>query len=296
MKKIFSIVAAAAIMLSFASCDPNGGGAVDQNGFKITVDSIEAASAHVNVTPADTTMYYGALLFKTEDIAKKDTLDANLAQYAEQLSAYVQRYGIDVLVQYGLINQGVYDETFTGIPSATELTFVAFEIKYSNDSLSVGKYATVKFRTKELKPEKTVALNVTAADYEYYADYGLVQLQLEDTQAGLVMGLVLEVENMNGTFNEENFYEDGVYVYNYVEWGDGDDDWTPLMKLQMTGSLNETTGVYAVEGSAIGENMVEYTFKANATDVEANAPAKVGKKAFAASEFNFTKAVNFIKK
>jgi hypothetical protein len=298
MKKIFSILAAAVIALSFASCENNGGGTVVQNGFKITVDSIEATSAHANVTPTDTAMYYGVVLYKTQDVAKVDTLVAYLGEYVEELGALMTKYGVTLadLANYGYVFHGVFDQSVSGLPSATEYTFVAFEIKEAANTVALGKYASVKFRTKELKPEKTVAMNISSAEYYYYEDYGMVQLILEDTQAGLTMGLVLEVENMNGTFTEDNFYSDGEYVYNYVEWGKGDNDWTALEKFQMTGSFDSAKKEYTVSGKAIGENMVEYTFNAKATEavVDANAPAKQAAKHVALKEAQPIKATKAI--
>ena len=297
MKKIFSILAAAVIALSFASCENNGGGTVVQNGFKITVDSIEATSAHANVTPTDTAMYYGVVLYKTQDVAKVDTLVAYLGEYVEQLGALMTTHGVTLadLAKYGYVFQGVFDQSVSGIPAATEFTFVAFEIKEAANTVALGKYASVKFRTKELKPEKTVAMEISSAEYSYYENYGLVQLILEDSKAGLSMGLVLEAENMNGTFTEDNFYSDGQYVYNYVEWGKGDNDWTALQKFQMTGSFDSAKKEYTVSGKAIGENMVEYTFNAKATEMVANAaPAKLETKHVALKEAQPIKATKAV--
>lgn len=296
MKKIFSILAAAVIALTFASCEKNGG-TIDQNGFKITVDSITATGAHATVTPADTNMYYGVVLYKTKDVAKVDTLVAQLTEYVADLSALAEKYKVtlDDLVNYEYIYKGVFDESIDGIPSSTDFTFVAFEIKEVNSVWTLGKYASIKFSTKELKPEKTVALTISSAEYSYYESYGLVQLSIEDETNGLTMGLVFEAENMTGTFTEEDFYEDGQYVYNYVEWGKGDNDWAPLSKLQLTGKFNEETGVYAIEGAAIGENLVEYTFKGNATEhVASGAPAKAASKAIAPNEFKAAKSIDFV--
>lgn len=295
MKKIFSILAAAVIALSFASCNNAGGGSVDQNGFKITVDSVEATTAHVNIKAADSTLIYGVALYKTVDVAKEDTLKAYLNENVAAVQSLMAMYSLSLedFVTYEMLYKGVFDSPLSGLPSATELTVIAYELKAAGDSVMLGKYATLKFRTKELKPEKTVAMNISSAEYYYYENYGMVQLSLEDTLAGLTMGLVLEAKDMNGTFTEDNFYSDGQYVYNYVEWGKGDNDWTALQKFQMTGSFDSAKKEYTISGKAIGENLVEYTFNAKATEavVNANAPAKQAAKQVAVKEAKAPKAI-----
>lgn len=296
MKKIFSILAAAVIALSFASCNnAGGGGSVDQNGFKITVDSVEATTAHVNIKAADSTIIYGVALYKTVDVAKEDTLKAYLNENVAAVQSLMAMHGLSLedFVTYEMLYKGVFDSPLSGLPSATEFTVIAYELKAAGDSVMLGKYATLKFRTKELKPEKTVAMEISSAEYYYYEKDGIVQLILEDSKAGLSMGLVLEAKDMNGTFTEDNFYEDGEYVYNYVEWGKGDNDWTALQKFQMTGSFDSAKKEYTVSGKAIGANLVEYTFNTKATEavVNANAPAKQAAKQVAVKEAKAPKAI-----
>ena len=148
---------------------------------------------------------------------------------------------------------------------------------------------TTSLRFGYSKIEETVALNITSAtvDLSYKEDYGLVAISAE-AQDGYELELFFNADELNGTFTENDFYSDGVYVYNYVEWGDGDEDWAPLEKMNLVGALNEEGTEYAFSGSVVGSNAVEYTFNAIATiaaeeeeggEDAAFAPKRVVKKA-----------------
>ena len=57
MKKILSVVAAAVIALSFASCK-GGKNTPEAEKFAIAITDITSTGATITITPADTTAYY----------------------------------------------------------------------------------------------------------------------------------------------------------------------------------------------------------------------------------------------
>ncbi|MBQ7381703.1 MAG: hypothetical protein IJV61_01545 [Paludibacteraceae bacterium] len=182
------------------------------------------------------------------------------------------------------MSQGEDNNSFSGLPSETDLAVVAF---YLDSTYTVlGEVGIKEFTTPKLEIEETVALNITSAtvDLSYMASYGLLAISAE-AQDGYDLELFFYADELNGTFTENDFYSDGQYAYNYVEWGEGDDDWATLEKMNLLGAINEDTTEYAFIGSVIGNNAVEYTFNAVATvkageegGEEDSAPARAAKK------------------
>ena len=183
------------------------------------------------------------------------------------------------------MSQGEVNYSFSELPSETELAVVA--IYLDSTYTVIGEVGIKEFTTPKLEIEETVALNITSAtvDLSLMKDYGLMGISAE-AQDGYALKLCFYAEQASGTFTEEAFYSDGQYVYNYVEWGEGDDDWTTLEKMNLDGALNKEGTEYAFSGSVVGDNGVEYTFNATATIAEeeggedaAFAPKRVVKKA-----------------
>ena len=285
MKKIFSILAVALVAFSFASCNGNNPTPGKDSKFAILVENITATSADITVTPTDTAAYYYWTVYYAESV--KEAGDSLGAYLAENLKAQYGSYDWDVVTAY-IMSQGEENYSFSGLPSETELAVVA--IYLDSTYTVIGEVGIKEFTTPKLEIEETVALNITSAtvDLSYMEDYGIVALSGE-AQDGYDLELFFYADELNGTFTENDFYSDGIYVYNYVEWGDGDEDWAPLEKMNLVGALNEEGTEYAFSGSVVGNNAVEYTFNATATIAEeeeeeggeaaAFAPKRVVKKA-----------------
>lgn len=282
MKKIFSILAVALVAFSFASCNGNNPTPGKDGKFAILVENITATSADITVTPTDTAAYYFWSVYYAESI--KNVGDSLGAYLAEDFKAEYGSYDWDLVASY-LLTKGEDNYSFSELPSETDLAVVAF---YLDSTYTVlGEVGIKEFTTPKLEIEETVALNITSAtvDLSLMKDYGLMGISAE-AQDGYALKLIFYAEQASGTFTEEAFYSDGQYVYNYVEWGEGDDDWTTLEKMNLDGALNKEGTEYAFSGSVVGDNGVEYTFSATATIAEeeggeaaAFAPKRVVKKA-----------------
>ena len=282
MKKIFSILAVALVAFSFASCNGNNPNPGKDGKFAILVENITATSADITVTPTDTATYYYWDVYYAESI--KEAGDSLGAYLAEDFKAEYGSYDWDLVASY-LLTKGEDNYSFSELPSETDLAVVAF---YLDSTYTVlGEVGIKEFTTPKLEIEETVALNITSAtvDLSLMEDYGLMGISAE-AQDGYALKLFFYAEQASGTFTEEAFYSDGQYVYNYVEWGEGDDDWTTLEKMNLDGALNKEGTEYAFSGSVVGDNGVEYTFNATATIAEeeggeaaAFAPKRVVKKA-----------------
>ena len=282
MKKIFSILAVALVAFSFASCNGNNPTPGKDGKFAILVENITATSADITVTPTDTAAYYFWSVYYAESI--KEAGDSLGAYLAEDLKAEYGSYDWALVASY-LLTKGEDNYSFSELPSETDLAVVAF---YLDSTYTVlGEVGIKEFTTPKLEIEETVALNITSAtvDLSLMKDYGLMGISAE-AQDGYALKLCFYAEQASGTFTEEAFYSDGQYVYNYVEWGEGDDDWTTLEKMNLDGALNKEGTEYAFSGSVVGDNGVEYTFSATATiaaeeggEDAAFAPKRVVKKA-----------------
>ena len=282
MKKIFSILAVALVAFSFASCNGNNPTPGKDGKFAILVENITATSADITVTPTDTAAYYYWTVYYAESI--KEAGDSLGYYIAEDLKQECGSYDWDVVAAY-VMSQGEVNYSFSELPSETELAVVA--IYLDSTYTVIGEVGIKEFTTPKLEIEETVALNITSAtvDLSLMKDYGLMGISAE-AQDGYALKLFFYAEQASGTFTEEAFYSDGQYVYNYVEWGEGDDDWTTLEKMNLDGALNKEGTEYAFSGSVVGDNGVEYTFSATATiaaeeggEDAAFAPKRVVKKA-----------------
>ena len=282
MKKIFSILAVALVAFSFASCNGNNPTPGKDGKFAILVENITATSADITVTPTDTAAYYYWTVYYAESI--KEAGDSLGYYIAEDFKAEYGSYDWDLVASY-LLTKGEDNYSISGLPSETELAVVA--IYLDSTYTVIGEVGIKEFTTPKLEIEETVALNITSAtvDLSLMKDYGLMGISAE-AQDGYALKLFFYAEQASGTFTEEAFYSDGQYVYNYVEWGEGDDDWTTLEKMNLDGALNKEGTEYAFSGSVVGDNGVEYTFSATATIAEeeggeaaAFAPKRVVKKA-----------------
>lgn len=261
MKKFFAFVAAALVAFSFTACNENNPTPGKGGKFAILVENVTATTADVTVTPTDTAAYYYWSVYYAESI--KNVGDSLGTYLAENLKAQYGSYDWDLVANY-LLTKGQDNYALTGLPSETDLVVVAF---YLDSTYTVlGEVGVKEFTTPKMEIAETVALDFASAelDLTYYEEYGIVGLSGE-AQDGYDLELFFYADELNGTFTENDFYSDGQYVYNYVEWGEGDEDWTPLAKMNLVGALNAEGTEYAFSGSVIGNNAVEYTFDAVAT-------------------------------
>lgn len=284
MKKFFAFVAVALVAFSFASCNGKNEPTPGKGGkFAILVENITATGADVTITPSDTNAYYYWSVFYAESV--KEAGDSLSIYLAENLKSKYGSYDWSLVSSY-VMSKGEENYTYTDLPSETELAVVAF---YLDSTYTVlGEVGIKEFKTPKMEIAETVALNFTSAtaDFSYFTQYGIIGISGK-AQDGYDLELFFYADQENGTFTEDDFYSDGQYVYNYVEWGEGDEDWTTLAKMNLVGALNEEGTEYTFRGSVVGKNAVEYTFDAVATvkageeeegGEGANAPQRAAKK------------------
>ena len=282
MKKFFAFVAAALVAFSFASCDKNDPTPGKDGKFTILVENISATGADVTVTPSDNNAYYYWSVFYAESVKE---LGESVGEYmAESLKEQYGDYDWSLVSEY-LLSKGEDSSPLSGLPSETDLAVVAI---YLDSTYTVlGEVGIKEFKTEKLVVDETVALNISSAtvDFSYFTQYGIIGISGE-AQDGYQLELLFYADDVNGTFTENDFYSDGYYVYNYIEWGEGDEDWTSLDKMNLVCALNGEGTEYSFSGSVIGVNAVEYTFDAVATidagDEEGGAeiaPKRAAKKA-----------------
>jgi len=261
MKKFFAFVAVALVAFSFTACNENNPTPGKGGKFAILVENVTATTADVTVTPTDTAAYYYWSVFYAESV--KEAGDSLGIYLAENLKAQYGSYDWNLVASY-LLTKGQDNDALTGLPSETDLAVVAF---YLDSTYTVlGEVGVKEFTTPKMEIAETVALDFASAELDLtnYEKYGIVGLSGK-AQDGYDLELFFYADELNGTFTENDFYSDGQYVYNYVEWGEGDEDWTPLAKMNLVGALNAEGTEYAFSGSVIGKNAVEYTFDAVAT-------------------------------
>ena len=287
MKKIFSIVAAAVIALSFASCNGNGG--ATSGGFKITVSNIEATTATIAVEPVDKEGYWNVTIYAAEDVAKYG-VDSIAAYDVSEIAMYVAYgYGLDVLAQYGMVLKGDLAATeVSGLPAKTDLTVIAYEIKEdANGNVTLGRIDSKNFTTKDVakKGEKSVTLTNGELD-DSTADYGYWQLMIADADTTMFFSVSpIEATTLAGTWKAEDMDYDYTFVYELESTG--------YAKYAFTTFECTTTAendLFHLTGKGLAANGIEYTVDFSAP-IEAAAQAAPAKKAP-----NFRKATNGLAK
>ena len=269
MKKIFSILAAAVIALSFASCEGGNSSSVEQNGFKISVDSITATTAHLNVKPADAKIYYGIAIYATEDVAKytaDSLIDYQIAEW--QMYASYFQLTLDDFVSYNWLFQGPFDSPLSKLPSNTDITVIAYEVKEAADELIAGKYATLNFKTKEVKATANKDVTVNGEFYDAIAQEGWYEFWGFNADSTLYFDIspdpvksfneAITIDNIDKTYSNvyviTDFYsEDGYEVYG-------------VSAINLKPSFDEAKRVLSVTGTILAENGIEYNLTFTGTE------------------------------
>lgn len=281
MKKIFSILAAAVIAFSFSSCEK--GNSVVMNGFKINVDSITESSAFTHVEFADTTTYFSVSLYAAEAL-KQYPADTLAAYGLETIAGYVSYgYTLADLAKYGVVNLGTFEYSWSGLPANTDIAVIAYQIlENESGELSVGKIATLIFRTKDIIPAKVVALtDLTQTDFFDYRDFDgswLVYANRADSTQEIALNIY--DEDFTGTYTVSDI--EGEYSYVFA-----DTTIVDIAKASITGTENAEAQTATLDGWVIGTNAVKYTFNFTFSTVEA-AGAPVRK---AAKKINTNKEI-----
>ena len=287
MKKIFSILAAAVIAFSFSSCEK--GNSVVMNGFKISVDSITESSAFTHVESADTATYFSVALYAAKAL-KKYPADTLAAYGLEEIAGYVSYgYTLEELAGYGVVSLGTFEYSWSGLPVNTDIAVIAYQIlENESGELSVGKIATLIFRTKDIAVSARKNIEVvdgwfenTIAEDGWYSFGGYTK-----DSAEYLYFYSDEVESLNDVLDNETF--DTQYSTLYVFTAEGYDELS-IAKANLRPSYNESTKELTINGTFVASNATEYTLAFKGTeDVESAPVRKAAKKLNTNKEIKLT--------
>lgn len=241
MKKIYSILALAAVVLGMASCSNDD---VKLKRFQITVDEITATSAHVTITPPDEQMYYVYWPF-------------NIATFNwfQQQGDGVEN-GLKVFEPY----QGIYEGKWENMYPNTKYVLCVGE-KNKETNTMVGDVESVQFQTKSME-----------AQLPTFIDEGQEYLPMTGDCGNPTDGAVLitGVYSFPGTSGEKlrlymyfasdkntgHFTTDDmisfIFMTSYVDLKDSDDKTVesyPVCGADLTGTYNTVTGKNEYKGT-----------------------------------------------
>ena len=279
MKKIFSILAAAVIALSFASCEKVDPGMKFFHLKAVVTDT----SVIVSATPADTSVYYGLGLYPSQYL-KTYSLDTLVEWDIEDLQWEVDEYGmtLEQMVENEYLFKGPFGPLeITEIPANYTYTFVAYEVLENNGELSIGRVASKKFTTKKIE----VVDEVDLGTLEYgvldttYLKYGFY------TVAGWNDDAEVWVSIYDNDFK-------GSYTYADIEpemsgiWTAVDDNDQYLVDAKVKVTFKESDGTGKASGWVVGYDGIKYKFSFDFILEDPRAPARVAKREIVKTDKN----------
>lgn len=142
MKKIFNIVALAAVLLGMAACNSD----VNLKRFKIAVNQVTANSAHITITPPNEQMYYTYMMLN------KGTFD--LFQSMPN--------GLEDAIEIFAGSNGSIDMTMGPMMPNTKYVLCVAEKDEEISHTVIGDVEYVGFQTKSMEPQMAgVSLSMT---------------------------------------------------------------------------------------------------------------------------------------
>ena len=276
--KIFSILAAAIIALSFVSCEKDDPGA---KFFRLKV-TVTDSTTTISINPVDTTAFYVPIFAYTRDIEQYN-LDTIIA---EEIDYYQEKVDAGYALEecYGLF-QGFLSETIPNgyLPANTSFTLAAFEIKEENGKVSCGHVATKKYTTKKIDVVETIDWAVLdtglAVDYRDYMGFFILQgLNLDEEgymDSGVSLCIYEDGDVLKGTYNFSDMHPEYSAILDETELYLADAKVTCNTKSDGSGKAS---------GWVVAENGVKYKFSFKYTLEAPGAPARIGKKEFVKEE------------
>ena len=267
MKKIFSILAAAIIALSFASCENEKGGKY----FKITGE-VTDSTAHITITPADTSVYYYWGAYTLGELAQY-SLDTILAYEFDYVKSYYESYTLEQL-EGDVVFKGEYETTFTRLPANFSFVVVAFQVIEGEDGISMGGWDKKIITTKNVKVVGTENLGEFVGD-DYAAlidareDMGVYAVAAANDTAQVF--IILYDDDFKGSYDAQDLavmYGCQVAVNGEV---------ATLVDCSLKGTVNASAGTGTLKGWVLGDNGIKYKLSITytlPTEEPAPAPAR----------------------
>lgn len=267
MKKIFSILAAAVIALSFASCENNGGAATGGNkDIKIAVTGISAKSAFVAVTPTDNKVAFWYSYVSTDEL-KSYSDSMTIEEYAaDDMSYFSERYSFEELANYGLLL-----DTLSLIP---ETEYYVYAYTFNEKFEITSDIVVVKFTT----PAQAIAgkenLAIAGQFSDATASYGYFQAAGYNADTTKYLSLLVFADSLNTSFTVDDLYANYSYLVDITGQGEGDFEMLDITKANLTSAFNEANATLAITGTFVASNDIQYTLNLTATEVATGAPAR----------------------
>ena len=265
MKKIFSILAAAVIALSFASCEKS-----DLGGkyFKIKIVDKTESTVVFKVTPADTSVYYaiGGIRASQVEQYSADSIANMLCRMYNNY--YTNGYSLETLREAGLVYKGVCQDTLPNVPQNTDLAIIAFQLVEEGERLVVGGFDVKYFNTKiEVKGTKKLGTIDNATFFDNRNDDGSFFVSGYTSDNSGFLNLWIFDDDFKGTYTYAELDAEYCYVWT-KDMGEGDLAVSFVADAKITGTYNAETQLGKLEGWVLCYNGIKYTFTANYSSAE----------------------------
>ena len=270
MKKIFLILAAAIIALSFASCEKNDPG---MKFFRLKA-TITEDSIFIAINPVDTTAFYEPIFTTARELENYGGMDSiiaeDIAYFQARVDAGATLEDFDFLAQGAVEDSAPIDVLYPN----TSYTLAAFEVKLENGKVSCGHVASKTFTTPKIDVVGTVDLGELVDGQLYdYSDHGAYMIYAASETAEMGLGIY-----------DDNFK--GSYTYADIEPSAGgvwteDDGYHLIVDAKFTTTYKESDKTGKANGWVVGENGIKYKFSMEYVLIEElPAPARIAKKDF----------------
>ncbi len=254
MKKILSVVAAAVIALSFASCK-GGKNTPEAEKFAIAITDITSTGATITITPADTTAYYYWSVVASELLQKYTADSIALLLMQQEVEEYQSTF--ESLVEEGYIVKGKDAYTYSTLDPDTGYLAIAFNV--DKDLKVTSEAVTKEFKTAEFVVTGHETLSSNNAEFIDYIDAaGLFQVILEDDTKGLALYLAFFADGLEGEFTQDDLFA----LYSGFALGNKE---YSIVSLAVKNVLSADGTQLTVTGKMAASNGIEYDLKLVAT-------------------------------
>ena len=238
MKKIFSILAAALIAFSFASCK-GGKNEPEQAKFTIEVSDITATSATVKVTPVDANAYYYFDILEPAAIAAGYNVDSFALYLKEEVEFADEKFP-------AYLSKGADEYAFSGLMPETDYVVVAFQL--DSNYAAVGDWTKKEFKTTKLELKGTKEVTGEAELMDFTALMGLFAVYADVDANGAYLELTIASESLDGTFTEADFDD---YYGAWLVVDEDNNEYYPVISANLKGVSNADATEYKLTGDVI---------------------------------------------